>query len=102
MDDLVNAKHHLRQKVGNCLDSVHAWERWCPKRRFEAIAVMATEGHPVQVVLRVLGVSESGFCAWRDCGPSARSVRHVLLIGTIRQIHAVTGGVSGVRRGHTA
>jgi hypothetical protein len=34
-------------------------------RRFEAIAVMASEGLPVQVATRVLGVSESGYYEWR-------------------------------------
>ncbi|UJP40990.1 transposase [Cellulomonas palmilytica] len=36
-----------------------------PKRRFEAIAVMAARGHAVQVATRVLGASDSGFYAWR-------------------------------------
>ena len=61
---------------------------------------MASEGHPVQVAVRVLGVSESGFYAWRDRGPSARSIRHVLLTDTIHQIHAASNGVYGVRRVH--
>lgn len=61
---------------------------------------MAAEGHPVQVTVRVLGVSEPGFYAWRDRGPSARSIRHVLLTDTIRQIHAASNGVYGVRRVH--
>ena len=61
---------------------------------------MATEGHPVQVAVQVLGVSESGFYAWRDRGPSARAVRYVLLTDTIRQIHSASNGVYGVRRVH--
>jgi len=38
---------------------------WCPQKRFEAIAVMATERLPVQLAARVLGVSESGYYEWR-------------------------------------
>jgi hypothetical protein len=34
-----------------------------PKRRYEAIAVMAGQGLPVQLATRVLGVSESGYYA---------------------------------------
>jgi putative transposase len=45
---------------------------WCPKRRFEAIAVMAAERLPVQLAARVLGVSESGNYEWRGRVPSAR------------------------------
>ncbi|MCY9785261.1 hypothetical protein KIK06_15365 [Nocardiopsis sp. EMB25] len=62
--------------------------------------MVATEGHPVQVAVWVLGVSESGFYAWRSRAPSARAIRHVLLTDTIGQIHAATGGVYGVRRVH--
>ena len=62
---------------------------------------MASEGQPVQVAVRVLGVSESGFYAWRDRGPSARSIRHVLPTDAIHQIHAASNGVYGVRRVHT-
>jgi hypothetical protein len=38
-----------------------------PKRRFEAISVIAEEGLPVEVACRVLHVSCSGFYAWRPC-----------------------------------
>jgi putative transposase len=44
-----------------------------PKGRFVAIAQMAEESHPIQVACRVLGVSESGFYAFRSRSP--RSVR---------------------------
>jgi len=49
-----------------------------PKRRFEAIAVMAGEGLPAQTSCRVLDVTDSGYYAWRGRGPSAREVRHAL------------------------
>jgi putative transposase len=45
-----------------------------PKRRYEAIAVMAGEGLPVQLGTRVLGVSESGYYAARTRPASARSL----------------------------
>ncbi|GCE75132.1 hypothetical protein CBZ_01880 [Cellulomonas biazotea] len=61
---------------------------------------MAEEGLRVQVATRVLGTSESGFYAWRTRAPSARAIRHVILTDAIREIHAVSRGVYGVRRVH--
>lgn len=69
-----------------------------PKRRFEAIAVMAEEGLPVQVATRALKTSEPGFYDWRTRAPSARSIRHAILTDAIREIHATSRGVYGVRR----
>ena len=57
------------------------------KRRYGVIAAMRAEGLPTNVACRVLGVSESGFYAWRSRPPSARSVRHVWLTDLIHQIH---------------
>lgn len=71
-----------------------------PKRRYEAIAVMAAQGQAVQVAARVLSALESGFCAWRTRAPSARSIRHVILTDAIRQIHAASKGIYGARRVH--
>jgi transposase InsO family protein len=61
---------------------------------------MAAEGLPVQVAVRVLGVSESGYYAWRSRAPSSRSIRHVWLTDLIRQVHADSRGTYGVRRVH--
>ena len=63
-----------------------------PKRRFEAISVMAGEGLPVEVACRVLGVSCAGFYAWRFRPPSARAVRHAWLTDVIREVHAASYG----------
>ncbi len=61
---------------------------------------MAEERLPVQVATRALGTSESGFYAWRTRAPSARSIRHVILTDAIREVHATSHGVYGVRRVH--
>ncbi|NNH05625.1 transposase [Cellulomonas fimi] len=71
-----------------------------PRRRYEAIAVMAAQGHAVQVATRELRTSESGFYAWRRRAPSQRSIRHVILTDAIRQIHAASNGIYGARRVH--
>src|SRR5947209_15786175 len=71
-----------------------------PKRRFEAIAVMSSDGFSNQVACRVLDVSESGFYAWRDRPPSTRSIRHLWLTDIIADVHAASRGTYGARRVH--
>ena len=61
---------------------------------------MATEGLSVQVACRVLGVSESGYYAWRKRPLSARAVRHIWLTDRIRAVHAASRGTYGARRVH--
>ena len=61
---------------------------------------MFAEDLPIQVACRVLGVSESGFHAWRSRATSARSIRHALLTDIIRRVHAESRGVYGARRVH--
>lgn len=56
--------------------------------------MVASEGRPVQVAVRVLNVSESGFYAWRDRGPSGRSPRE-LLTDILHQIHIASNGACG-------
>jgi putative transposase len=71
-----------------------------PRGRFEAIATMAEVGHPAEVSCRVLGVSDSGFYAWRSRSPSARSIRHAWLTDMITQVHVESRGTYGARRVH--
>ena len=61
---------------------------------------MATEGLPVLLACRVLEVSESGYYARRSRAPSPRSIRHAWLTDVIRQVHAVSRGIYGIRRVH--
>ncbi len=39
---------------------------------------MVGEGLPVEAFTHVLNVTDSGYYAWRNRGPSAREVRHAL------------------------
>ncbi len=48
----------------------------------------------------VLGVSQSGYYAWRKRKPSARAVRHKMLTEIISGIHADSRGSYGHRRVH--
>jgi putative transposase len=61
---------------------------------------MAAEGLPVQVAVRVLEVSESGYYAWTTRAPSSRAIRHAWLTDLIRQAHATSRGTYGARRVH--
>lgn len=47
---------------------------------------------------RVLGVSTSGFYAWRDRPPSVRAVADEQLLKRIRSFHAISKGTYGVPR----
>ena len=61
---------------------------------------MAAEGLPVQVAVRVLEVSESGYYEWRNRPPSQRVIRHAWLTDVIREAHAASRGTYGVARIH--
>jgi hypothetical protein len=43
-------------------------------------------------------VAESGYYAWRNRPPSARSLRHIQLTGAITGIHTASRGTYGARR----
>jgi len=61
---------------------------------------MAAEGLPTQLACRVLGVSESGFYAWRVRPPSPRAIRHAWLTDVIAGVHADSRQTYGARRVH--
>ncbi|MFF1401426.1 IS3 family transposase [Streptomyces sp. NPDC058287] len=98
-----------RRRITQLETELAAWRRvsellrevLSPKRRFEAVHVMAGEGLPVRVAARVLGVTESGYFTWRARPPSARSLRHVWLTELITVIHAASNGTFGYRRIHS-
>ena len=55
---------------------------------------------PVTVMARVLGVSESGFHAWRHRQPSAHAIADAALLRRIRTIHANSRETYGAPRVH--
>ena len=55
-------------------------------------------GHSVQRLCQVLGISSSGYYAWRDRSPSARRLDDVRLAQQIAQIHAQTREAYGSDR----
>ena len=55
---------------------------------------------PVAVMARVLGVSESGFHAWRHRRPSSHAVADAALLKRIRTIHANSRETYGAPRVH--
>jgi len=50
---------------------------------------------PVRRMCQVLGVSPSGFYAWRERPPSRRALADALLTERIRAIHATSDGAYG-------
>ena len=56
--------------------------------------------HRVATMCRRLGVSPSGYYAWRSRGRSNRAKREEALRGMIRAIHEVSGGTYGAPRVH--
>jgi putative transposase len=61
---------------------------------------MASEGLPVQLACRVLGVAESGYYEWRSRPVSQRALRHAWLTEQIQAIHTASFGTYGARRVH--
>jgi putative transposase len=54
--------------------------------------------HPIRTLCRVLGVSESGYHAWRRRGPSRRAQRDLELLTQIGAFHARSAGTYGAPR----
>ena len=56
--------------------------------------------YPVRTMCRVLGVSSSGYYAWRARPQSARARANELLLDRIREIHAISYETYGSPRIH--
>jgi transposase InsO family protein len=100
---LVAAKRRIAELETELQAMRRRWswsERWCPQRRFQAVAVMAAEHIPVEVACRVLDVSTSGYYAWRVRPPSARAIRHAWLTDLIAEVHQACRGTYGALRVH--
>ena len=55
---------------------------------------------PIAAMARVLGVSESGYHAWRGRAPSARAVEDKMLLKRVRTVHATSRDTYGSPRIH--
>lgn len=55
---------------------------------------------PVRMICRVLGMSSSGYYAWRRRPESRRSAANRALLSDIRAVHAASGGAYGAPRVH--
>jgi putative transposase len=58
--------------------------------------------YPVRVLCAALGISPSGFYAWRSRPESARAAENKVLLEQIRQVHGDSGGRYGSPRVHAA
>ena len=67
--------------------------------RFRFIASVERQ-HPVALSCRVLGVSRSGYYAWRIRPPCARALADLALGAQIRAIHTASFGTYGSPRVH--
>lgn len=56
--------------------------------------------YPVRVMCRLLGISASGFCAWRDRPPSKRALQDMALTAKIHAIHRQARECYGAPRIH--
>ena len=56
--------------------------------------------YPVRPLCRLLGVSPSGYYAWRRRGPSARAQANARLVARIREIHLASRGTYGAPNVH--
>jgi putative transposase len=54
--------------------------------------------HAAAVACRVLGVSASGYHAWRKRPPSRRAIEDAELTARIKEIHAMSDGTYGAPR----
>jgi putative transposase len=62
------------------------------------IKALTGQGIDVRHACRVLGVSESGYYAWKTRPASPRALRRIWLAGEITDVHKASGGTYGAHR----
>lgn len=62
------------------------------------IASLTGQGNNVRHACRFLGVTESGYYAWRSRPTSPRALRRIFLAGEIVDVHRDSAGVYGSNR----
>jgi len=62
------------------------------------IEALTGQGIDVRHACRVLGVSESGYYAWKGRPTSPRALRRIWLAGEIATVHKASGGTYGAHR----
>lgn len=62
------------------------------------IKALTGQGIDVRHACRVIGVSESGFYAWKTRPASPRTLRRIWLAGEITDVHKASGGTYGALR----
>ena len=78
---------------------VRSGDRRSAVRIFEFISANQAE-FPIATMACVLGVSESGYHAWRGRAPSARAVEDKMLLKRVRTVHATSRETYGSPRIH--
>ena len=69
------------------------------RKKFEAVSVMAGEGHAVEQHCCIAAVSHIGYFMWRLRAPSEPANRHAwLLLDQIIEVHAASRGTYGALR----
>jgi putative transposase len=62
------------------------------------IEALTGQGIDVRHACRTLGVSESGFYAWKTRPASSRTLRRIWVAGKITDVHKASGGTYGALR----
>jgi len=74
--------------------SIRIW----PQSLFPVIESLTGQGIDVGHACRVLGVSQSGYYAWKSRPTSPRALRRIWLAGEIAEVHKASGGTYGALR----
>ena len=69
-------------------------------RRAFAFVKAHQASYPIATMCRLLGVSTSGYYAWRHHRPSRRTLDDTALEQRIREVHAMSYGTYGAPRIH--